>query len=510
MKQKKSVYYFLIIAIALTLVLPILNLSFTYKYKSINTKSFTKKQLFSTDNLETIRNYIVYITFNVSLNEEQVIAGEDNYLFLGNRYGNVIDKTQGNFSYTKEDISKWTDKLKNLQTWYEEKNIKFIMIIAPNKHSVYVDKLPDWIKINHLTITDAIVNASKQKNINILDLRPILIENKNIKPLYMQTDTHWNNVGAALGYEATIDYIYRTFSIKLKKPFYTFKDKYKHPGDLADFLKISKFLPDKYDNVYTYSFNKKLYVCNGEIKKKNGNLKKCKKVLDPVMFINHKAQYMINDKALNREKLLFICDSFAGSGEGKVTHAPLYNRTFQTIWKWHFMQLQGARLSSFVTEHKPDLVIYQITERDLYNSSIVSQLQGIVRNTGDQEIGEKIFNFKKNKYFKNDHFTILNDKIIVNKNDPIIILNNLKTTAEFVNVKIKLYSHKKTVFKIYYKNNLKDSYSESTSYRVLINKGKNDINLIIPGVYINNKLRIDIVKHKGKYTINDFSICKVL
>lgn len=61
-------------------------------------------------------------------------------------------------------------------------------------------------------------------------------------------------------------------------------------------------------------------------------------------------------------------------GGGKVTNSQLYNATFKTIWKWHFNQLNGNKLSNFVNKYKPDFVIYQIAERDLYNQNIIKSL----------------------------------------------------------------------------------------------------------------------------------------
>lgn len=205
MSQKKIVVYFVISTILLLAPLPLLNTFFLYSNGTLNPKNFNKKQLFTTDNIESIRNYIFYKIPKISLNKEQVIIGKDDYLFLGNRYGKIIDKTQGLYPYTQKQIDIWTTKLKEVQDWYEVRSIKFIIVIAPNKHSIYYDKLPENTPYKMKgTITDDIVRYSNKKNINILDLRPILINNKKDKTLYMKTDTHWNNIGASIAYIANI------------------------------------------------------------------------------------------------------------------------------------------------------------------------------------------------------------------------------------------------------------------------------------------------------------------
>ena len=256
MKQKKLVIYFLIIAISFTLFLPTLNLYFLSKTQKVNLQHFSKKQLFSTDNLESIINYTVYKIFNFSLNEPQVVAGKDGFFFLGNSFGRVIEKTKATFQYTDEQINSWTTKLKKLQDWYEQQGIEFIIAIAPNKHTVYDDKLPDDItaKVGE-TVTNRIVQSSLQKNIHILNLEPVLREKKKDKQLYFKTDTHWNNYGAQIGYLDTMKYLNMTYKKHYKIPEYTITEiRSNGGGDLTNLLKINQLLSDNYEKEYTFNY----------------------------------------------------------------------------------------------------------------------------------------------------------------------------------------------------------------------------------------------------------------
>jgi len=371
--QKKIVIYFIVLATVLLAPLPLLNIFFLYHNGTLSNNTFNKKQLFTTDFIESNINYFLYKAYKASRNRGTVIVGKDDFLFLGNSYAHVIDKTQGLYPYTPNEIDTWTNKLRQLQDWYEAHNIKFVLVIAPNKHTVYRDKLPEDVqyKIDG-TITDDIVKHAAKKSINVLDLRQILIDNKYDKALYMRTDTHWSNVGAAIGYEATIAYIEDRYKIKLNKPAYTIKSSYKGGADLAELLKIQSLLPNDYENVYAFDIDN--YVCSGKIDLTNSDLEQCKNTTNPPMFINPGPQYMINENALNKQTLLWLCDSFAGSNR-IARNSQLYNATFETIWKWHFNHLNGDKLSDFINKHKPDFVIYQIAERDLYNQDIVKELK---------------------------------------------------------------------------------------------------------------------------------------
>ncbi len=364
MKQKKLVYYFFIISISLTLLLPILNLSFAYKDTTINLHSFKKQQLFSTNNLESIKNYFVYKMFNISLNESQVVVGKDKFFFLGNSFRNVMDKAKGTFLYSNKDIDIWSNKLKRLQDWYEKQGIQFIVVVASNKHTVYSDKLPDGIlyKENE-TITDDIVKHSLNKDIHILNLKKALREKKQDKQLFFRTDTHWNNYGALIGYINTIKYLNTTYKKNYRVADYNIKEKtIGMAGDLTNFLRINNFLSNSYEKDYSLIFNKTSKICYGEITKTN-NLKRCSPIIKKTFN-----QYIINKNSLHKEKLLYLCDSFG------IANTQVYKETFNTVWRFHLTYTNGGVLADFIQENKPDVVIYQIVERDLGNNSIVTDI----------------------------------------------------------------------------------------------------------------------------------------
>ena len=368
MKQKKLVIYFLIISISLTLFLPALNLYFGYKTQKVNLHNFSKKQFFSTDNLESIINYTVYKTFNFSLNEPQVVAGKDGFFFLGNRFARVIDKTKTTFQYTDEQINSWTTKLKKLQDWYEKQGIEFIIVIAPNKHTVYDDKLPNNIKAKiGKTVTNRIVQSSLQKNIHIKNLEQVLRKKKRDKQLYFKTDTHWNNYGAQIGYIDTMKYLNITCNKHYEIPKYTMTEiTSSGGGDLTNLLKINQLLSDNYEKDYTLIFNKKSKICYGNITKTN-KLKKCTSGVKSSFN-----QYMMNENASNKEKLLYLCDSFG------LENSQLYEHTFHTVWRFHLGHMNSGILGNFIQEHKPDMVIYQVVERDIGNNSIIDDIPSVL------------------------------------------------------------------------------------------------------------------------------------
>jgi len=327
--------------------------------------------------MEMVTNYFYYKVFNVSRNKRDVVVGVDNFLFLGNRHGSVIDKTRGAYKYNLTDIHNWTDKLKKIQLWYENRGIKFVIVMAPNKHSVYKEKLPDWMKYNGKTITDDIVKLSHEKNINMLDLRNSLKASKKDNILiYTKGESHWNNIGASIAYDNTINFINKKYKNNIQRVKYRIMSNKRGKSPLSVMLKMKNPFNHE-DNVYKIKTTAgKIEIVNID-KKTFDNDGEHKIIKNKNIWSNTKFFLIKNKSALNNKKLLFLCDSFSATGDEYIGNSILYNQTFRTIFKLDYHHIKGHRLSNFVAKHKPNIVIYQIVERNLYNNSIVAKLPDI-------------------------------------------------------------------------------------------------------------------------------------
>ncbi len=369
MKQKKLVNIFLIVSLLCISPLPIFNLIFLYQKGELSPKNITTQKLFTTDHIEANINYFAYRVLHLSLNERQAVVGKDGFLFLGNYYAAILDKTQGLYPYKQEEIDLWVDKLKAVQEWYKTKGIQFIFLFAPNKSSIYPEKLPASIVYKEgKTITDDIVRSSRKRDIALLDLRQVLKKSKGEEELYFRTDTHWNNRGASIGFEEAIHFLNTQHEEDYKFPKYTLRSMRRSSGDLAGFLKIKEILSPNHEKDFAFEFNASVKVCHGNINMKELTVETCKVIGNPILNVFAQDQYMINTSAANPEKLLFIGDSFS------TANSKPYNATFGTLWKFHHSRLYGKNLADFVEKNQPDIVIYQIVERDLYSQTLVEPL----------------------------------------------------------------------------------------------------------------------------------------
>ena len=249
MTYKNKIKVFFTCVVLAFFILPVINNFNLEKEFNLDTieKEFnldTIEKEFNLDTIEKYINFMIYKTFNRSLNQKQVITGKDNFLFLGNQYNQVLHQTNGTKKTLRSDIEKMTYNLKALQDWYEKREMKFVLVVAPNKHSVYKDKLPKWMDYSGKTMTNRIIDSAKKMNVNILDLATILNKEKikSDELLYFKSDTHWNDKGAAIGYDETINYLNQKYKLEINKPKYDFTRSYANAGDLSRFLKINEIL----------------------------------------------------------------------------------------------------------------------------------------------------------------------------------------------------------------------------------------------------------------------------
>jgi hypothetical protein len=86
--------------------------------------------------------------------------------------------------------------------WLAAHGIPYIFVIPPNKQTIYPEHMPEnFLQARGRTRLDQLMAFMQaHSDVTILDLRQPLIEAKSQDPLYYLTDTHWNSLGALIGY----------------------------------------------------------------------------------------------------------------------------------------------------------------------------------------------------------------------------------------------------------------------------------------------------------------------
>lgn len=140
-------------------------------------------------------------------NAEGVVVGKDNML-----YEDDYIKEYLGLYYVGDSV--WTEKaikLKAVQDTLERLGKKFIVVIEPDKASLYPELFPQ----NYRVITKKLSNYDKflqevtSAGVNVLDLNQyfLSIKGKTEYPIFPQCGTHWSYYGATLAADTTLRYL---------------------------------------------------------------------------------------------------------------------------------------------------------------------------------------------------------------------------------------------------------------------------------------------------------------
>jgi alginate O-acetyltransferase complex protein AlgJ len=177
-----------------------------------------------------------------------VMIGRDGWLFIANF--NMIDNWRGARPLTAKELKNWQILVEKRRDWLARRGIKYLFVIAPNKETIYPEFLPEWMtRVSSTTRLDQFMAYMKEHStVEVLDLRPVLIEAKKRARIYLVTDTHWNYYGGFIAYQAIMQALrHQLPGLDEPLPLAAFEIRYsqKYVGDLATALGQEKSMPEK-------------------------------------------------------------------------------------------------------------------------------------------------------------------------------------------------------------------------------------------------------------------------
>jgi hypothetical protein len=144
-----------------------------------------------------------------------VTPGKDGWLFYRVHRG-----TQGvrpEVPFRPEELDRWVRTLDGHRRAVEALGAAFLVVVAPDKETVYPDllppELPAALPVSRL---DALAARLHEAGVRLVDLRPALRSARAAGafsrwPLYWKTDTHWNGLGALLAARPVLAELGRSF-----------------------------------------------------------------------------------------------------------------------------------------------------------------------------------------------------------------------------------------------------------------------------------------------------------
>jgi len=162
-----------------------------------------------------------------------VAIGKDGWLF--HRDNSVFEQMSGEKSLTDAEVRTWVDLLRGHQQWLSERNIEFCFFIAPEKHVVYRDHLPEGSVISERRPAMQLIRALR----NSTPIDPVypdeeLMDERVSRETYHAVGTHWNFFGGFLAYRQLAREIAKRVDIPiLDIGEITFLESWIHAGDLG-------------------------------------------------------------------------------------------------------------------------------------------------------------------------------------------------------------------------------------------------------------------------------------
>lgn len=154
---------------------------------------------------------------------ETLMLGRDGWLFLDGPHLEM-NYFRADKPFSKGELARWRRVLLQRHIWLERQGIRFIYVIAPNKSTIYPEKVPARIH-RAPTRMDQLFEYLQHRPLptgfHLLDLRKTLRAAKAQYPVYGKIDSHWNSFGAMLAANKIIGVLSRFFPL--------------HPPGLADF-----------------------------------------------------------------------------------------------------------------------------------------------------------------------------------------------------------------------------------------------------------------------------------
>jgi alginate O-acetyltransferase complex protein AlgJ len=266
----------------------------------------------------------------------QVLLGKDGWMEYTNGW-NIDDFQNLTPLNNKKGLRK---KLVALNQYLESQGVTLLIVVAPNKATIYPDKLPEQIEsLPGQSRLDQLSIYLKDGGLQVVDLRPGLRTARQDQDVYYKTNTHWNGYGAFAAYTTIVNALGSSYP-ELK------------PYKATD-LKLVTSDPSVQDIprlIHVSTITEPMFFFEPQ--------KSFVQTLHPGDYYGYNKFSWISDSKL--PTLLMFHDSFGVMN--------LNDYLSMNFGKSHFVNMRG--MSEYLTtetirQFKPDVIIIEIVERDL-------------------------------------------------------------------------------------------------------------------------------------------------
>ena len=222
--------------------------------KGVNLKFFKQLDDYFSDNFAfrqelSTADAVIKAKLFMTSNQERVVLGSDGWLY----YSESMHDYFGDDVISDRRAWRTARVIKLIQEHCEERGVRFLFTVAPNKHTLYPEHMPaNCLKTDQPTNYDKLLSCVASQQVSFLDLREAFLNDSRV--MYHKYDSHWNNEGAAYAVDKMLNALDKLHYSYEKEPYHIEKS---HRGDLYNIIYPSiDELDDNviYDKEHEYIF----------------------------------------------------------------------------------------------------------------------------------------------------------------------------------------------------------------------------------------------------------------
>lgn len=366
------------VALLVLAIIPVINLKAGNWQKKEGEEWWSASVLYNLDFALPFLSSFFY-PHGISTNPAQVFIGKEDWLYLGEQYGETVSRVRYGTTVEDERIAGVIGHAtESWSRWLNFNGVRvFRVLLGPDKGTIYPEFLPDWAQPAAQTSTDTLLANVKQGL--YVDTRPALRTAKSqfSESLYYKTDTHWNSLGAWVAFQAfEMDIARAEPGLRLlsEKDVRVLEVNQRQGGDLAKFLRLKETLRDSevvIDIISDRPIETKQYDFEtGRLKRSGGN---------PQIHSAQRPLLVKSEQALNQKRVLWLRDSFG------TAMAPFMAATFSETLQLHYDAANPELFARLVNTFKPDYVFITVVERGARRKRFGS-LPPLISASGKPEI----------------------------------------------------------------------------------------------------------------------------
>lgn len=125
--------------------------------------------------------------------------------------GNTLVDYYGDVRFSEDDLQQMRRGMTAAQKFFEKYGAQYLIAVAPNKEGIYSEYMPKRMqkaRVSDQSRMDVAADSlNKIGTVRIVNMKPAILSAKSETgyPLYYKKDTHWNSIGAYVGFGALAD-----------------------------------------------------------------------------------------------------------------------------------------------------------------------------------------------------------------------------------------------------------------------------------------------------------------